>query len=174
MMVVPDFIGKLIGGAGAEIVSSIGDTVGKFVHTGEEKAGVALLQRELDLKFKQLAMDANNAYLNDRQSARDMYEHDSGSQKILTVIFTVGYFAITAFMFVFLLRMLKVELSDFVIAFISGIFGAFNAIMIQIISFYFGSSQGGENQGRRMANAFSVGAKDVSQENRIASTDSGG
>ncbi len=159
-MAIPDFIGKLIGGAGAEIVSSVGDTIGKFIHTSEEKAEVALLQRELDLKFKQLAMDAKNAYLNDKQSAREMYEQDSGSQKLLTIIFTVGYFAITAFMFAFLIKMLNVDLNDFVVAFISGIFGAFNAIMVQIISFYFGSSQGGENQGRKIANAFSVGAKD--------------
>ena len=48
----------------------------------------------------------------------------------------------------------QVELNDFVIAFISSVFGAFNAIMVQIISFFFGSSQGGENQGAKIAEAF--------------------
>ena len=53
------------------------------------------------------------------------------------------------------------------VAFISGIFGAFNAIMVQIISFYFGSSQGGENQGRKIANAFSAGAQQQARDNDV-------
>jgi len=163
-MMAAEWLGQLIGGAGAEIVEGIGNTVDKFVHTGEEKAEAELLKRELDLKFKKLEMDAKNAYLTDRQSAREMYQQDSGSQKILTIIFTVGYFLVTGFMFGFLIKMFKVDLNDFVVAFVSGIFGAFNAIMVQIISFYFGSSQGGENQGRRIANAFSAGAQRQSRE----------
>jgi hypothetical protein len=126
--------------------------------TEEEKRTLDLKMAELELELKSREFEAEKALYQDRQSARSMYQSDNKAQKALTVLFTIGYFAITSFMLVFLLRLISIELSDFLITFISSIFGAFNAIMVQIVSFYFGSSQSGEDNGRAMAESFRGGA----------------
>lgn len=136
------------------LVKDIGDTVDKFHLSGEEKQEFRLKMREIDYQFKSLGMEMQEQILKDKQSAREMYSKDSSSQKILTIIFTVGYFGLTTFMLAFLLNKLSFELDQFTTVFISTIFGAFNAIMVQIISFYFGSSQGGEDTGRQIASSF--------------------
>lgn len=153
------WIAEKIGNTAGEIVTSVGETVDRFVHTGEEKAEFELLQREIDLKFKNLRMEMEEAYLKDRQSAREMYAQDSFSQKILTILFTMGFFALSGFMLFWLLNKLNLEMSDFTIFFISSMFGAFNAIMVQIISFYFGSSQGGEDTGKAISRSFNQAAQ---------------
>lgn len=161
-------LGEFFGGAATSgvtnIVDSVGETIDRFAHTGDEKVAAELAKKELQLKVREMENELKMAYLNDRQSARSMYAHDSTSQKILTIIFTVGYFAITSVMIALVFKLIQAaDLNDFVIAFISSIFGAFQAIMVQVISFYFGSSQGGENQGERIAEAFKGAAQEKEQ-----------
>ena len=155
IMSIKSWIADKLGGSVTEIIGSVKDTVDEFHLSGEEKQQFELKMREVDLDFKKLAMDMEESYMKDRQSARGMYQKDSSIQKILTIIFTVGYFGITTFMFTLVMKMFDMDLNDFVVSFISTIFGAFNAIMIQVISFYFGSSKSGEDTGAAIAESFS-------------------
>lgn len=149
------WIGDLLGGGAAEIINSVTDGVDKFVTTDEEKKELTLMKGELEYKFKVLAQDAELKYLDDIGSARTMQaQTKSKVPGLLTMVFTLGYFGLTTFMLAFLLGKVDQELSQFVTVFISTIFGAFNAIMVQIISFYFGSSKGGEDNGAAIAEAF--------------------
>jgi len=149
-----EFFGSAASAGVSNVVDSVGETIDRFVHTGEEKAEASLAKKELELKFKQMEQDLRVAYMNDRQGARAMYAHDSVSQKVLTVIFTVGFFALTGFLLGLLFKAIEIELSSFTSLFIGSVFGAFATIMTQIVSFYFGSSQTGENQAEKMTDAF--------------------
>ncbi len=120
----------------------------------EVKQAIEKARQDYKIKMKELELDTQEAYLNDKQSARGMYQKDSSIQKILTILFTVGYFGITTFMFTLVMKMFDMDLNDFVVSFVSSIFGAFNAIMVQIISFYFGSSKSGEDTGAAIAESF--------------------
>ncbi len=159
-------LGEFFGGAATSGITNLVDSavgaIDTFVTTPEDKlkaeklkADIIFQAREQEFQSQKTFQDLKMAYLSDKQSARQMFAHDSSTQKILTLIFTVGYFAITAFMIIVVFKMIKeTDLNDFVIAFISSIFGAFQSAMIMILSFYFGSSQGGENQSEKMAEAF--------------------
>ena len=151
----------LIGGSGAKIIDSVTDGIDKFVTTDEEKQELELLKKKAEFELKKLELDAETRYFDDRAGARKMQaQTNSKVPGLLTLIFTLGYFGLTTFMLAFLLGKLDQELSQFVTVFISTIFGAFNAIMVQIISFYFGSSKSGEDTGAAIASTF----KDASKE----------
>lgn len=154
------WLSETLGGSAGEIIESVGTTADKFIQTKEEKAEFQLALLEAEMKMKRLAMEAEMEFFKDRDSARTMQQTTKSKiPGVLTIVFTVGYFSLTAFMLFFLLGKLDVELSQFVTVFISTIFGAFNAIMVQIISFYFGSSNGGEDQGSKMIEAFNTANK---------------
>ena len=76
------------------------------------------------------------------------------------MIFTIGFFGITTFMFSIVMKMFNQDLNDFVVAFISSVFGAFTTIQTQIISYYFGASKGGDDTGAAIADSFNKAAKD--------------
>jgi hypothetical protein len=160
-------LGEFFGGAASSgvsnIVESVGATVDRFVTTDVERADAELAKRELEISFAKMEQELRIAYMNDRQGARAMYAHDSGSQKILTIIFTLGFFALTGFLLALLFKAIEIELSSFTSLFIGSVFGAFATIMTQIVSFYFGSSQSGENQGEKMADAFKAASTPTEQ-----------
>jgi hypothetical protein len=160
-----DFFGGAATGGVTNIVDSVGNTIDRFVTTDAERDAAALAKRELQLKFEKLSQDLKVAYLDDRQSARQMFMHDSGTQKILTIVFTAGFFVLTGFLLALLFNALDIELSSFVSLFIGSVFGAFATIMTQIVSFYFGSSQAGESQGSKMADAFKEAAAEKKNQN---------
>ena len=157
------WLAEKVGNTAGELIESVGSTVDRFVETDEDRRKMEILKQEIAIKMKQFEMDAQAEFMKDKQSAREMYQRDSWSQKALTALFTVGYFGLTAFMISFLLKAIDVDMSPFVVSFISTIFGAFNAIMVQIISFYFGSSQGGEDTGRAISRSFNDAAKNKEQ-----------
>ena len=163
-------MGEFFGGAATTGVTSLVDSAVKaidtFVVTPEDrlkaerlKADIALQAREHDLVMEKLKQELKMAYLTDKQSARTMFAHDSSTQKTLTIVFTVGFFALTGFLLALLFKALDLELSSFTSLFIGSVFGAFASIMVQIISFYFGSSQTGENQAEKMTEAFGEATK---------------
>jgi len=139
------WLGKMIGNSGAEIVESVGATVDRFVNTGEEKAQAALALKEIELKFKQLSMEADNRLLKDRQSAREMYMHDSTLQKVFAIVFLVGYLGISVLMVVLVVQWIggaSADVPAWAVSLISTVFGAMSAKVNTIIDFLFGGSQG--------------------------------
>jgi|TARA_X000001388_G_C2218189_1_gene118118 hypothetical protein len=98
---------------------------------------------EARLQLKQVLLDAEreafNKEVEDRKSARELYQDDAIIQKILATLFTIAYFGLTYVMFrYFVINTL--ELSDYEIGFISTVFGAMSAKVNTIIDFFFGGS----------------------------------
>lgn len=140
------WLGKAIGNTAGEVISSVGETVDRFVTTDAERAEAQLKMQELAFKFKQLELDAEEALLKDRQSARDMYKHDSSLQKVYGVIFLVGYIGLSAAMLWWIFGMINstpaaLDLPNWAAALISSIFTAASTKVNTITDFLFGGSQ---------------------------------
>ena len=75
----------------------------------------------------------------DRKSARMMYQNDSNIQKILATIFTIAYFVLS-FVLARYFVIGDINLGEFEISFISTLFGAMSAKVNTIIDFFFGGS----------------------------------
>lgn len=150
------WLSDLIGNGAGDIIDSITDGVDKFITTDEEKQELALKKQEMQLKIRQMQIDADKKYYEDRQSARSMQmETKSKIPGALTIIFTVAFFGLIAFILILLFDKLDVQIPNYIVALISTIFGSVATIMTQIISFYFGSSKSGDEQNERMTNAVS-------------------
>lgn len=147
------WLSDLIGNTAGEVVNSVGNTVDRFIHTGEEKAQWELAKQELQLKFRQLEMEADNRLLKDRMSAREMYEKDSGLQKLFAIIFLGGYLVISGLLvwlvMSFLSEAIEFEAPAWLVSLISTVFGAMSAKVNTIVDFLFGGSQG-ERDTRRL------------------------
>lgn len=152
------WLGKAIGNTGGEIVSSVGETVDRFVTTNEDKMEADRLKKELELKFMRLEFEAEKEYLKDRQSARDMYMHDSGLQKIYAMTFLVAYFILTGIMLHWLLGQLPsmetVDMPQWGVALISSIWGGMSAKVSTITDFLFGGSQSDRDNSQEIRKNF--------------------
>lgn len=152
------WLGKAIGNTGGEIVSSVGETVDRFVTTNEDKMEAEQLKRELELKMKQLEFEAEKEFLKDRQNARDMYMHDSGLQKVYAMTFLVAYFVLTGVMLHWLLGQLPsmetIDMPQWGVALISSIWGGLSAKVSTITDFLFGGSQGERDNSKEIRKNF--------------------
>lgn len=82
----------------------------------------------------------------DRQSARELYAQDSDIQRIFSVLFLVFYVILTLIVLwgVYLFAVDNVTLPNYIVGFISTIYGAFSVKINTIIDFFFGSSSHGK------------------------------
>jgi len=149
-MGVRSWLGDVIGNSGSEIVSSVGETIDRFVTTDEDRERARLATAEIELKFKRLELDAETAYLQDRQSARDLYKHDSSLQKMFAMTFLVGYVGITGSLLYVVLGWLGMttvpEVPAWAVSLISTVFGAMSSKVNTIVDFLFGGSQSERDQ----------------------------
>lgn len=142
------------------VANGVSDIVDRFVTNPEEKAQIEKAIRDYELELQKIAMEKDLQLFTDRQSARKMGEGDRWTPRILTILFTISFFGIVSFMLSKILGGNLGELSDFALIFISTIFGAVNTIMVQIVSYYFGASKGGDEQGQKIAESIKT-SKDV-------------
>lgn len=145
-MSLGNWLSKTIGNTATEVIDSVGETVDRFVQTKEDKAEMQLKMQELALKFKRLEMDAEEALMKDRASAREMYKHDSSLQKVYAIVFLTGYIGITGVMLWWLFGLINaeptaLELPNWAAALISSIFTAMSTKVATITDFLFGGSQ---------------------------------
>lgn len=126
--VVGSLFGKLL-----ENADTILDTV---ITTDKER-------EEAKLSLKKILLDAEKEAfekeVQDRVSARNLYQDDAIIQKVLATLFTVAYFGLTYVMFQYFV-LNTVDLSEYEIGFISTVFGAMSAKVNTIIDFFFGGS----------------------------------
>jgi len=146
------------------IVNSVGNTVDKFVTTDEEKKEAELALRKLDLEFQQLQMDLEEAYIKDRNSAREMYEKDGSLQKLFALIFLGGYLLVTAVMVWMVLSWVGVAeavvLPEWGVVLITTAFTAMSTKVNTIVDFLFGGSQG-ERDTRQIQSRFNQAAREA-------------
>lgn len=112
-------LGKSKDGKG--VITELAENIDRFVNTPEDKKEV--------LKM----------VIDDRKSARLMYQNDSTLQKIFAIFFLISWAALTYFLlqhFAFK----SISLEDWQIAFVGTIYGALNTKLSTIIDFLFGGS----------------------------------
>jgi len=152
------WLGDLISGGATGIIDSVTDGIDKFVTTDEEKQQLEITKQEIGLKFKQLEMDAENKYFEDRQSAREMYMKDSSLQKVFAIVFLVSYVIISGGMIAIVISMAfynnKIDLPEWGIMLISSVFTAMSSKVSSITDFLFGGSKGKDDSDARTAQAF--------------------
>lgn len=142
-MGMKDWLSDLVGGGASKIIDTVFTGVDKFVTSDEDRQKLLLLKAQTDMEMQKLLFEAETQRLKDVQSARTMYASDNKIQKVLALLFTGSFFG---FM-IFLLFLLKdASLSSDQTNLIYAMFGAVSGIMVTIISFYFGSSQGSRDK----------------------------
>ncbi len=108
----------------------------QVVTTKEEKLEA---KRKIEELLKTHQKDMYQLEIEDRKSARVMYQDDSNIQKVLATIFTIAYFVIS-FVLARYFVMGDIDLGEFEISFISTLFGAMSSKVNTIIDFFFGGS----------------------------------
>lgn len=140
------WLGDMIGNSAGEIIEKTGETVDRFITTDQERQEWELAKQELQLKFRGLEMEADKRLLEDRMSAREMYEKDSSLQKVFAIIFLGGYLLISGLLVYlvisFLADAVQFEAPAWLVSLISTVFGAMSAKVNTIVDFLFGGSQG--------------------------------
>ena len=129
-------IGKIVGGLFGKVVENAEGILDKVITTDKERDEAKLALKRLLLEAEQ---EAFKQEVEDRKSARDMYQDDAAIQKILATLFTIAYFGLSFMMFRYFV-MGDLELGEFEISFISTIFGAMSAKVNTVVDFFFGGS----------------------------------
>jgi hypothetical protein len=125
----------------------VGTLFGKVLENADEILDAVITtdkeREEAKLSIKKVLLDAEKEAfekeVEDRISARNLYQDDAIIQKILATLFTVAYFALTYVMFQYFVQN-SIDLSDYEIGFISTVFGAMSAKVNTIVDFFFGGS----------------------------------
>lgn len=125
-------INKLFGGLKIDVNKAIDD----LTTTKEEKTQLKI---EMDKVLRNHKQTMYQMEVEDRKSARNMYQDDSSIQKILATIFTIAYFVLS-FVLARYFILGDINLGEFEISFISTLFGAMSSKINTIIDFFFGGS----------------------------------
>jgi len=125
-------INKIFGGLKVDVNKAIDD----LTTTKEEKLQLKI---EMDKVLRNHKQTMYQLEVEDRKSARSMYQDDSNIQKILATIFTIAYFVLS-FVLARYFVIGDINLGEFEISFISTLFGAMSAKVNTIIDFFFGGS----------------------------------
>ena len=135
-MKIDNMWNKIAGTLFGKVLDKAEGIIDEVVTTDEEREAKKIEMRRLFLDFEK---EVFNMEVEDRKSARTMYQSDATIQKVLATLFTGAYFALTYTMFrYFVLN--TIELSDYEIGFISTVFGAMSAKVNTIVDFFFGGS----------------------------------
>lgn len=150
------FISKIFSKASDGILDSAKGIIETFVTSPEQKLEAQKMLFEAEKVANQQALDMENAFLKDKQSARELGKTDPWTPRVLTILFVIGYFGVVVFMFVMMRGLLSQEtqMDNFTVAFISSIFGSFNTFIGMILAYYFGASKGGDDQADKIASSF--------------------
>ena len=126
----------MIKGLFKNLVGQASTIIDEVVTTDEERLQ---LKQQFEAMVKNHEKEMFELEVADRKSARNMYQDDSFIQKVLAIIFTSAYFALSYIMFRYFV-MSDIDLSDYEIGFISTVFGAMSSKVNTIIDFFFGGS----------------------------------
>jgi hypothetical protein len=122
--------GEVIPGMGA--LKKIGELIDGDKNLTTEEKSMLLERLRLDIQAFQAEVD-------DRKSARRLYAKDNRAQKILASLFCVAYFAITGVLLHHFFNGQGV-LEDYELGLVSTLFGAMSSKVNTIIDFFFGGS----------------------------------
>ena len=153
-----NWLTDLFSGGVQSTVKAVADSVAQFVDTPEKKQQFELAKAQAAIEVQKLQIQAEQAYLGDRQSARAMYDKSNWIQQVYAMVFLIGYLAITVAMIWFIISWIgqqKIAIPDWAVALISTIYGGMSAKVSTITDFFFGSSQGSRDKDTQVQSAMS-------------------
>lgn len=114
----------------------------------EKLAELKIADKDFQVEMRKLDIDLEKLNVQDRASARDLAKSKGIIPQVtLSVVYTVGYFAV---MFFFITGKIQVPPDSKVM--FGGLLGVLSTAQIQIMNFWFGSSAGSKAKTEAMAN----------------------
>lgn len=157
---MPNFLNKIFSGNAGQVVESVANVVDKFVQTKEEKDAANLeLQKVLNSHLEVMEQEATKqleVYQKEMDSARNREVQIAVADKapllnkIVTPILALSVIALTFVLF-YILMFKQVGAEKDIIIYVLGVL---SAVCTQVVSFYFGSSQGSENKQQQLEKLF--------------------
>jgi ABC-type siderophore export system fused ATPase/permease subunit len=145
---MPNFLNKIFSGSAGQVVESVANVVDKFVQTKEEKDAANLeLQKVLNTHLEVMEQEATKqleVYQKEMDSARNREIQIATAEKapllnkIITPILALSVIALTFVLF-YILMFKPVGAEKDIIIYVLGVL---SAVCTQVVSYYFGSSQG--------------------------------
>jgi len=145
---MPNFLNKIFSGGAGQVVESVANVVDKFVQTKEEKDAANLeLQKVLNSHLEVMEQEATKqleVYQKEMDSARNREIQIATADKapllnkIITPILALSVIALTFVLF-YILMFKQVGAEKDIIIYVLGVL---SAVCTQVVSYYFGSSQG--------------------------------
>lgn len=150
------------------------DIADRFIQTKDERAEFQLALKEHELKVKAQAMDADNAILTDRQSARAMAGVHGNTQRQVAKIFIIAYFIVLFGDLGFIAMLVYLALGnptfrfpEWLIGLIGTMLGSVTTGMSlkldTILGFLFGGSAGGDDSARALSETLRGAANTTEQ-----------
>ena len=145
---MPNFLNKIFSGGAGQVVESVANVVDKFVQTKEEKDAANLeLQKVLNSHLEIMEQEVTKqleVYQKEMDSARNREIQIATAEKapllnkIITPILALSVIALTFILF-YILMFKPVGAEKDIIIYVLGVL---SAVCTQVVSYYFGSSQG--------------------------------
>ena len=145
---MPNFLSKIFSGGAGQVVESVANVVDKFVQTKEEKDAANLeLQKVLNSHLEVMEQEATKqleVYQKEMDSARNREIQIATADKapllnkIVTPVLALIVILLTFILFYVLMFKQVGNEKDIIIY----VLGVLSAVCTQIVSYYFGSSQG--------------------------------
>jgi ABC-type siderophore export system fused ATPase/permease subunit len=145
---MPNFLSKIFSGGAGSVIDSVSNVVDKFVQTKEEKDAANLeLQKVLNSHLEVMEQEATKqleVHQKEMESARNreiqiaIAEKAPLLNKIVTPVLALSVIALTFVLF-YILMFKPVGAEKDIIIYVLGVL---SAICTQVVSYYFGSSQG--------------------------------
>jgi len=145
---MPNFLTKIFSGGAGQVVESVANVVDKFVQTKEEKDAANLeLQKVINSHLEVMEQEATKqmeVHQKEMDSARNreiqiaVADKAPLINKIVTPILALSVIALTFILF-YILMFKQVGAEKDIIIYVLGVL---SAVCTQVISYYFGSSQG--------------------------------
>ena len=149
--VLPDIAavgGKLAAGNYLGAISEVGQILTGKADAEPNNEKVNALLYEFELSKIEFGIEEERIHQQDRKRATDLYKHDANVQKILTFIFTFIYLTMTILILYgfYKIGVEKVELPNYVVAFVSTLYTGLSMKINTIVDFFFGSSTTNKTQ----------------------------
>ena len=157
---MPNIFQKIFSGGAGEIVDKVAGAVDRFVQTKEEKDAVNLeIRKVVSEELKAMEQEHTKqleVYQKEMDSARNREIQVATSEKaplinkIVTPIIAMGVILLTFILFYVLMFKEVGNEKDIIIY----VLGVLSAVCTQVISFYFGSSQGSSDKQNQLEKIF--------------------
>jgi ABC-type siderophore export system fused ATPase/permease subunit len=145
---MPNFLSKIFSGGAGSVIDSVSNVVDKFVQTKEEKDAANLeLQKVLNSHLEVMEQEATKqleVHQKEMESARNreiqiaIAEKAPLLNKIITPILALAVVTLTFILFYILMFREVGNEKDIIIY----VLGVLSAVCTQVVSYFFGSSQG--------------------------------